>query len=213
MPAVRAKVILSVVAGKHVIATNWLIQTIKKLVEKSVISASALDPQTTFKFLNLPETKVVSLLVDEFSIIKLLLAISLVDMSNSAEVQGQYNVAWAKQWGVFTRLHRLITERIDDDSYRGLITEVIGALVIALSKVKPALIDFFRLVLIFFFFQKPVPPDAWNDITNVIGILCNMNNQALIGDAMTSSLTRQVTTPNFYNCLNFWARLLIPLVR
>jgi hypothetical protein len=135
MPAVRAKVILSVVAGKHVIATNWLIQTLKKLVEKGLISASALDPQTTFKFLNLPESKVVSLLADEFSIIKLLLAISLVDMSNSAEVQGQYNVAWAKQWGVFTRLQRLMTERADDDSYRGLISEVIGTLVIALSKV------------------------------------------------------------------------------
>ncbi len=135
MPTVRAKAILSVVASKHVIATNWLIQTIKKLVEKNVISASALDPQTTFKFLNLPETKIVSLLVDEFSIIKLLLAISLVDMSNSAEVQGQYNIAWAKQWGVFTRFNRLITERVDDGSYRGLIAEVLGTLVVALAKV------------------------------------------------------------------------------
>jgi len=56
-------------------------------------------------------------------------------MSNSAEVQGQYNVAWAKQWGVFTRFQRLITERIDDGSYRGLIAEVLGTLVVALSKV------------------------------------------------------------------------------
>jgi hypothetical protein len=40
-----------------------------------------------------------------------------------------------------------------------------------------------------------------------------MNQQSLISEAVVASLSRQVTTSNFYNCLNFWAKLLIPLVR